>query len=412
MGMTPELQHQRDAARFLGFDDFVVDRRTRELFRGGQPVKIQDQPLKLLEQLLLADGDLVGREEIAEALWPEKEFVDRDAGIHTAMRKLRDALGDSASEPRFVATVPRVGYRMLVDVRTHDQDWRLIGAAASPVRLRPAVLTVVTAAVLLLVVLTSIWVRPALEDSDRGQEVSSSSATEMPEDPDARDDYREALFLLEHPSLTSQQQAIERLERVVDRSPGFNAALGHLAEARAVVAIREGCEECAEKARETIAAALELDSDNVEALRAVGQIELLLEWDARAAEAPIARALALAPDSPKTLLSWASWLASVGRTEEAVESANRAIDLAPEAFTLRADLGFFLLGAGRNREAARACERSAELSPQFTYAYRCALLAYRRLGESGACGRTRASAHRRRRCLERHSRPLRRSLRS
>jgi DNA-binding winged helix-turn-helix (wHTH) protein/TolB-like protein len=98
----------------LRFADFEADLRAGELWRQGQRVRIQDLPFRLLAALLERPGDLVTRAELVQRLWRGETFVDFDAGLNTAVGKLREALGDSAESPRLIETVPKRGYRLLV----------------------------------------------------------------------------------------------------------------------------------------------------------------------------------------------------------------------------------------------------------------------------------------------------------
>jgi Tol biopolymer transport system component/DNA-binding winged helix-turn-helix (wHTH) protein len=98
------------------FDLFHVDLSSSELFRSGVRVPIQDQPLQLLRLLLEAEGRVVTREELRVALWPQNTFVDFEHAVNTAVKKLRQALEDSAEHPKFVETLPRIGYRFITKV--------------------------------------------------------------------------------------------------------------------------------------------------------------------------------------------------------------------------------------------------------------------------------------------------------
>jgi TolB-like protein/DNA-binding winged helix-turn-helix (wHTH) protein/Tfp pilus assembly protein PilF len=100
----------RPVQRFGGFE---VDPRSRELRRKGKRVRMQDQPLEVLLLLLERSGEVVTREELKERLWPADTFVDSDDGLNGAVRKLREALGDSAEEPQYIETIPRRGYRFI-----------------------------------------------------------------------------------------------------------------------------------------------------------------------------------------------------------------------------------------------------------------------------------------------------------
>ena len=95
------------------FDDFEADLRAAELRRGGTRLKLQLQPFQVLVALLERPKEVVTREELRQRLWPEDTFVDFDHGLNTAMVKLRDVLGDSASNPKFIETIAKRGYRFL-----------------------------------------------------------------------------------------------------------------------------------------------------------------------------------------------------------------------------------------------------------------------------------------------------------
>ena len=99
--------------RFRGFE---FDLRTGELFGGEQPVRLSEKPLRLLVILLERGGELVTREEIQRKLWPDDTIVDFEHGINTAIKTVRHALGDSAEGPKYIETIPRRGYRLLVPV--------------------------------------------------------------------------------------------------------------------------------------------------------------------------------------------------------------------------------------------------------------------------------------------------------
>ena len=112
------LQHP--ASEILRFATFEVDLRSGELRKQGRRIKLQDQPFQVLVHLLQRPGDVVTREELQQKLWASNTFVDFDDGLNTAINKLRDALGDSADNPRFIETLPRRGYRFTAQVTGVD----------------------------------------------------------------------------------------------------------------------------------------------------------------------------------------------------------------------------------------------------------------------------------------------------
>jgi len=100
------------------FGPFEAKTDTQELSKRGVKIKLRGQPFFILELLLSHAGEVVTREEIRQKLWPADTFVDFEHGLNTSIKKLRQALGDSATEPRYVETLPRLGYRFIAAVET------------------------------------------------------------------------------------------------------------------------------------------------------------------------------------------------------------------------------------------------------------------------------------------------------
>jgi DNA-binding winged helix-turn-helix (wHTH) protein/TolB-like protein len=95
------------------FGDFDADFKTGELTRRGEPIRLQDLPFRMLQALIERPGELVTRAELRERLWGADTFVDYEAGLNTAVAKLRDALDDRAERPQFIETIPKRGYRFI-----------------------------------------------------------------------------------------------------------------------------------------------------------------------------------------------------------------------------------------------------------------------------------------------------------
>ncbi len=98
------------------FDAFEIDLFSGEVWKHGVRVRLQEQPYQILRVLLERAGEIVTREELKQTLWPGDTFVDFDDGLNTAVKKIRDLLGDSAERPRYIETIPRRGYRFLAPV--------------------------------------------------------------------------------------------------------------------------------------------------------------------------------------------------------------------------------------------------------------------------------------------------------
>src|ERR1700733_15835690 len=105
-----------DAASIIRFGLFEVDLARASLTRQGVRLRIQEQPFRILELLLRQSGEIVSRESLRQALWPEGTHVNFDGSLNAALKKLRAALQDDAENPRFIETVPRQGYRFLAPV--------------------------------------------------------------------------------------------------------------------------------------------------------------------------------------------------------------------------------------------------------------------------------------------------------
>lgn len=113
--MAPESNAR---AQIVRFGTFEADLNAGELRKAGLKIKVHGQPFEVLALLLGRPGEVVLREELRQRLWPTDTFVDFDHGVNTAINRLREALGDSAENPRFIETVPRRGYRFVAPVES------------------------------------------------------------------------------------------------------------------------------------------------------------------------------------------------------------------------------------------------------------------------------------------------------
>ena len=125
------------ARRSLRFGPYELDVRAGELRKAGSRVSLPDQPLAFLTTLLERPGEIVTRDELRQRLWPGGTFVDFEHGLNAAVKRLRDALGDSADTPQFIETVPRRGYRFIAPVEEIGAAAEKPEAAASPAASEP-----------------------------------------------------------------------------------------------------------------------------------------------------------------------------------------------------------------------------------------------------------------------------------
>jgi TolB-like protein len=117
------INYQQKTA--IRFGDFELD-PAGELHSGGRKIKLQEQPLQILRILMERQGDIVAREELQHKLWPSDTFVDFDHGINNAIKRLREALGDTAETPRFIETLPRRGYRFIGGLESKERTQSLV----------------------------------------------------------------------------------------------------------------------------------------------------------------------------------------------------------------------------------------------------------------------------------------------
>jgi len=127
------LATQRQCREWVIFGDYELDCRTGELQRNGTTVRLQPQPAKLLSILVSRAGEVVTREELAEAVWGPDTYVDFEHGLNFAIRKIRRVLQDDSENPRYLETVPKRGYRFIAAVAD----------SARPQRIQPAMLPLV-----------------------------------------------------------------------------------------------------------------------------------------------------------------------------------------------------------------------------------------------------------------------------
>lgn len=144
----------------IRFGTHEFDPVTGELFRDGQIVKLQPQPSRVLSLLLAHPGEVLSREELREALWPDGTTVEFDQGLNYCIRQIRAALGESASDPDFIETIPKKGYRFIAAIESSAEEAGLPVHSLAPRRIRRPLLAGAVALFLLFMAWT--WY------SDRG----------------------------------------------------------------------------------------------------------------------------------------------------------------------------------------------------------------------------------------------------
>jgi TolB-like protein/DNA-binding winged helix-turn-helix (wHTH) protein len=134
-------------AHTVRFGPFQLDLRAAELHHNGTKIKLPEQPFQILAELVEHPGEVVTREELRQRLWRSDTFVDFEQGLNTAVKRLRDLLGDSAEKPRYIETLPRHGYRLMVPVERREATVSSVSRVPLPRKIWVVALVVVVVAV-------------------------------------------------------------------------------------------------------------------------------------------------------------------------------------------------------------------------------------------------------------------------
>jgi tetratricopeptide (TPR) repeat protein/DNA-binding winged helix-turn-helix (wHTH) protein len=398
--MEPAPQKPR-LARAVRFGIYEADLGTGELRKNGFKVNLQEQPFQVLAMLLTHPGELVTREDLRKQIWPEDTFVDFDLGLNTAIKKIREALGDSAKNPRFVETLLKRGYRFIAAVeeisrtsvspgaesktgtglpatkqerhesvarKPHRRIWLLVAvliAAASVLswrQFRPLVHhdAAVTFCMKGLSYLNDAYDMP--DKNDRAIEALEQSVKLDPYYAPADAGLGEAYFAKF--TATRQEPWIEKAESACKESLRLDRALPAAFNCMGTVHAGRGLYE---DAIADFSQAIQLDPGNAASFRgrATAYRSRNQENDIRAAEADYLRAIELAPNDWRDHALLAGFYHRVGRDCESAEQFKKAIALRPDNSETFARLGALYIEMGQYNEAVSAMAEALRLSPGF-----------------------------------------------
>ncbi len=395
------------------FGAFEVDLRSGELHKHGIRLKLQDQPFQVLVLLLEHPGEVVTREELRQKLWPADTFVDFDTGLNSAIKKLRDVLGDSAEKPRYIETLPRRGYRFIgpladrpqqgtpetqgpaepaTEVRAVPEAIASSGSIVSPVpapRLRKARLIWALAGLGILVVALiatmRFWNRAAGPPAGAGVDAASLPKTQP---------IMGRTLVIKHPSANAEanellQRAVvlmrlqfeplrarSMLERALQLDQNFTAARAYYA-VTYIIAVEGGISnEPGDllRAEDELRRALKEDPQMPLGHAMLGAVHFFHGQIDLAGEETL-QAVRLAPDD----LGAEMWLLIQKRfygAEEAMRAAHKLIESEPLFWPPRYFLGELLREQGKTAEAVREYEKVLEQDPQNSTVLRCLARAY------------------------------------
>jgi DNA-binding winged helix-turn-helix (wHTH) protein/Tfp pilus assembly protein PilF len=342
------------------FESWSLDPATGELRNGADCVRLQEQPLRLLVALLERPHELVSKEDLCARLWPDGTRVDYEHGIGNAVHKLREALDDSAAQPRFIETVPRRGYRFLVAVENGRpaacDDGGVSAAAARPTIAKRA--AAVAGAVLAA---AGIWVALAYR---AGSHTEGSLSTH---DAAARETYLRGEHLLARKTADDIRRSAVHFRSAIERDPGFAEAWASLAYAYHFLGALGvlAPEEAYQRSSEAAYAALGLDREHARASAILAETTFRFGPGADAAEEWFLRALRLDPASAETRHWYGNYLAATGEGARALAELERAYRLDPLDLHVNVDLAAHLYENGRREEARDRLRATLELDPRY-----------------------------------------------
>jgi len=348
-----------DAVERFQFGRFEIDIRTGELFRSGVALRLAPQPFRVLALLVRRHGELVTREEIQEAIWSDGTTVEFDQGLNYCIRQIRMTLEEDAKAPQFIETVPKRGYRFTSEVTPVEPKVASVSEAASPI--------------LVATSQSPSWVRLALFAALLVVGVATAAylgqpRSHLPTDPEVARIFKEA----EHLSTTWEnektQKSMDLYRQVIAKEPGFADAYAGLANALVIGPFMGSREGVLDEAETVAQQAIRLDDSLPLAHAALGHC-YWHQWKWAEAEAEFQKALAIDPDAAIPHQLYGLYLASVGRSEEAIQHGRRAAEIAPTSGVILFSLAQIYLQSGHLDESIAQNRHTLTIYRHFPNSY-------------------------------------------
>lgn len=361
----------RNPRHVYEFDSFVVDLEERCLESDGEVVPLTARSFDLLVALVEGRGRVLTKDELLETVWTDS--VVEEANLTVGVYALRRALGDSATEPRYIETIPKRGYRFIADVaETTDEiappdGARPVAPSQTVVRaVRPArrAALVVLAAVVVVAVAAVVYTA-----------TSASAPAPHAVDPAARVAYLRGRHFWNQRTANGLSKSIAYYRRALEIDPDYALAYAGIADSYVF--------DLADWPKASAAArkALELDPSLAAPHASLGFGLMFHQWDWAGAERELLRAIELDPSYATAHQWYATWLEAHGRLEEARAELDRAEQLDPTSASIVADLAeLAYFEHDYDRAVARARE-ALDLDPEMMSAHLCLVRAYERQGK-------------------------------
>ncbi len=387
------------------FGVFEADLRAGELRNKGTRVRIQDLPFRALEVLLSRPNEVVTREELRKALWPQDVFLDFDRAISSAIKRLRDAMGDPVQNPIFIETIERRGYRWIAPTSitptsitptsiapasgvSASSTVTLLASDAREAEFEPAVGSVAgpdslisppafslpsrkleyAALLLALLLVAGIMLFGFHGINAAGNSPhSAANAGLHPANQEARDLYLQGRYYWNKRTPDDLQKALDDFMQAIVHDPGYSDAYVGLADCynllREFSAMKSS--EAYPRALAAARKAVELNDQSSPAHASLAYVSFWGMWDAATADREFRRALELDPNNANAHHWYAPVLATMGRYTGALTEIERAQALDPTSKSVLADKGIILYGMGRRQEALVLLRQMEKAEPEF-----------------------------------------------
>jgi DNA-binding winged helix-turn-helix (wHTH) protein/tetratricopeptide (TPR) repeat protein len=349
----------------LRFGAFELDLHSGELRRNGVKVRLADQPRQILQLLLERPGELVTREQLRERLWTHGTFVDFETGLNTAVRKLRDALDDSAANPRFIERVPRRGYRFIAPVSSAPASRAEASSPKTPVFGRP-VRTAWIAATFLVIAAAAVLIAHAVGSRGahgRGASAPARAREARAANPQAHELYLKGVLAFGGQSPQATRDAVGYFERAVATDSDFTDAYSLLAQAQFQFLVSGSLapRDVAPKAEAAARKAIELDDTLAMAHRTLGAILHTYYWKWDDGDREFRRARELSGDAVDLHGIGFQGLIRARRIDEALAEAERVRKLDPRSFAAHINVAVARRASGQFDRAISELRRALEL---------------------------------------------------
>jgi DNA-binding winged helix-turn-helix (wHTH) protein/tetratricopeptide (TPR) repeat protein len=342
----------------IRFDGWTLDRASGELTRDGRTRRLPPQPLAMLLELLDHAGNVVTREQLVQVLWP-RGVVDFDNSLNAVVRKLRVVLGDDSETPRYIETLPRIGYRFIGKLEPAPRVAGPPAIEATPAA--PAVLNLpwisrgpLMMALMLAALGVLAWVSwPGQKGPPAVAAAPSSQHPRRTTSERAYDLYLQGIFNRSRRDTNGTELALANFEAALEADPHYADAWAGLADTLSGLAMtmQSPAVPTYERAKTAALRSVELDDELGSGHAALAHIYLMFDRDFARAEAEIELARTLEPNHARTWHTLAMLRAFQGRLPEALDAIRRARELEPMTLLYNSNYGLLLYNARKYDEA-------------------------------------------------------------